>query len=92
MGAIGKPLEHFSNREMAGRSGSPERTTHGPLNSYEQTIGMIYRARERVDRLMALIEQGYNTERQAAQEAHDQVIALLDQFPVEPDGREGRNA
>jgi CRISPR-associated protein Csc2 len=58
----------------------------------EQTIGMIYRARERVDRLMALIEQGYSTERQAAQEAHDQVIALLDQFPVELDGREGQNA
>ena len=24
MGAISKPLEHFSNREMAGRHGSPE--------------------------------------------------------------------
>jgi hypothetical protein len=41
---------------------------------------------------MVLIEQGYSTERQAAQEAHDQVIALLDQVPVEPDGQEGRNA
>jgi CRISPR-associated protein Csc2 len=58
----------------------------------EQTIGKIYRARERVDRLMALIEQGYSTERQAAQETHDQVIALLDQVPPEPDGQEGRNA
>jgi CRISPR-associated protein Csc2 len=58
----------------------------------EQTIGQIYRARERVDRLMALIEQGYSAERQAAQEAHDQVIALLDQFPVEPSGQEALNA
>jgi hypothetical protein len=41
---------------------------------------------------MALIEQGYSTERQAAQEAHDQVIALLDQFPVEPEGQEALNA
>jgi hypothetical protein len=27
MGAIGKLLERFSNREMAGRPGAPERTS-----------------------------------------------------------------
>ena len=58
----------------------------------EQTIGKVYRARERVDRLMALIEQGYSADRQAAQEAHDQVIALVNEVQAVSDGEEGRNA
>jgi CRISPR-associated protein Csc2 len=58
----------------------------------EQTIGKVYRTRERVDRLMALIEQGYSADRQAAQEAHNQVIALVNEVEAGPDGEEGRNA
>jgi CRISPR-associated protein Csc2 len=58
----------------------------------EQTIGKVYRTRERVDRLMALIEQGYSTDRQATQEAHNQVIALINEVEIGPDGEEGRNA
>jgi hypothetical protein len=57
----------------------------------EQTIGKVYRARERVDRLMALIEQRYSADRQTAQEAHDQVIALVNEVQAGPDGEEGRN-
>jgi CRISPR-associated protein Csc2 len=58
----------------------------------EQTIGKVYRTRERVDRLMALIEQGYSTDRQTAQEAHDQVIALVNEVQAGTDVEEGRNA
>jgi CRISPR-associated protein Csc2 len=58
----------------------------------EQTIGKVYRTRERVDRLMALIEQGYSTDRQTAQEAHDQVVALVNEVQPGPDSEEGRNA
>ena len=58
----------------------------------EQTIGKVHRTRERVDRLMALIEQGYSADRQAAQETHNQVIALVNEVEAGPDGEEGRNA
>jgi CRISPR-associated protein Csc2 len=58
----------------------------------EQTIGKVYRTKERVDRLIALIEQGYSPDRQAAQEAHDQVITLVNEVQAVPEGEEGQNA
>lgn len=49
----------------------------------EQAISKVYRSRERIERLLALIEQGYSTDRQEAQGAHDQVVSLLTQSESE---------
>ena len=58
----------------------------------EQEIGRVYRSRERVERLLSLTERGYDIDRTAAQAAHNELVALLEQVAAESNGQEEPNA
>ena len=58
----------------------------------EQEIGRVYRSRERVESFLSLTERGYSTDRTAAQAAHNELVALLEQVAAESNGQEEPNA